>query len=663
MHLLNNIFKSLLAVILTLIIFFPPLALGGRDLASIVILELLILSGFFIYLLRSAGSGVIEYRKNILNALFAIFIFSVLSQIFFKTAKLPYETFFALKLVVLYFALFTLIVNNVQNKKDIDSLIFRIMLVGLFISVLGILQKATGSAKMYWTINPRNYIFFSTFKYKNHFACYISVVALLTLGSFSAGFASRKETSRGPGIKALFMFFSFAVMTIAIFLSNSRSGTLFFAVSAAFFASCVFLSHKNAKRTILLLCLALIAVYLSLELVAALAGIDMGIGEALKKFSSVFSPERFATRLSLYKDGSKIFLDYPFFGIGLGCLYNVIPSYLSHIPYHGWGFTEGILGVAVISRDVSNDPLQLLIEMGFFGFVLISMPFLIFLKRVIGNVRKSSHKYGYLVGLSALSSFLFLGLCTMADHVMAVSAIASFFTMLLAISILVVRLEAGGGDSPEVRMETKKIITLKSVKNKIIFFILSGALFAYLAFMVSKPLIVDILTKDGRTHADFKRALALEPKNARAHRRYHNFLLLRPKDGPMEREDDYAKAELAIDKAMKLNPYDKAYPLAKANFEILRSNYEKASLIYENIVRREPNNPVLYMDCALMIFRQALSENDAKRKHMLLKKGMRYYSEARALSRKKLFLHSFVKDGNAYRFLIEGLRKEGLDVR
>jgi hypothetical protein len=672
----EKFFDNISTYLLTFIILFPPLAFGGVDSWAVVALELSILCLFFIFILKSIKSGVIEFKKNTLNLLFILFILYLVFQILFKTTKLPYNTFLTLKTVSIYFGLFIVIVNSVRSEREIDSIIFKLMLAGLTVSLVGILQQATGTDKIYWIRKPYAPVSFATFTYWNHFACYISMVALISFGSLCANMfknikSAQNLTSRKTLFdimdnvlkgRTLFMLFSFAIMAMALFLSKSRSGIIFFLAGFIFFISFI-LRRKYPKKFVAALTLGLVAIYiLSLGFSGIVMNVDLKIGEILRELGTVLSSGEYVFRATLYTiDAPKIFKDYPFFGIGLSSLYHVFPSYLSVIHTHGWGHTPGVYSVSVVPRYMFNDPLQLLIEAGLIGFIILLTPFAIFLMKFFKNIGAARDDYKYLVGMGLISSYLFLGLHTQIDFDFSLSSISSLFVILLSLSLLTANLGSVKDDS---EIEKNRIVTLKTKESKMGFYIFSTVIFVYFALVVSRPIIVNFLTRDAATVDSYKKALALDSRNADIHYKYHKFMLEQYKKRYITKEVAFREAGAAINKAIKLNPYETGYLMTKGDFELLQKNYEEAANFYRKAAFAGPSNPVIQMGYAVTLFWQAIHEKYIMRKKdRLLKKGLIYYSKARILSDEQINLDSIIKNKKALSFLKENLNKEGLDLR
>lgn len=670
-NVVRGLLSAFIAIILSFIIFFPALAFGGAGQEAIVVLELAILLLSFVFVLDLIKSGAIEYRKSSLNVLFFILAVYLLLQTL-NTSMLPYQAFLSLKLILLYFALYIVIVNSVHNKKELDSIIFKIIIAGLVVSVIAIAQWATKANKIYWIRPSYGKKFFGPFEYWNNFACYVPMVAFLALGSLCALVRSDEKRllqlspkriiinlMRSLSNKKVFVIFlSFVLMLGALVLSKSRGGIVCFFAALLFFVSSI-LVHRYSKKTVLIILLGIFIIFLSLS--ATDAWNDLGLNTVVKELRTLFSPETYVTRVALYTiDMPKILKEYPFFGVGMGALYDILPSYLSYVPYRGTALKHGKRTV-LIHRYLFNDILQLLTEIGVIGFAAILMPFLIFITRTASKIGKTKSRYKYFIGLGLFSSLLFLFLHVMIDFHMTASSISSLFVIILALSVLTVNIDPTK-EGQEIEMKKKRLLLLKTKWARRSLYFLSGISFLCLSFVISKPLVAQIITKEGASQASFERAISLEPKNDRLYMKYYEFIIDQHSKGYINKNAAYHKAGLIIDKAIKLNSYRTDYLVAKADLELLNRNYKGASLSYAKAVQLEPFNPIMQMGASVVIFWQALHENNAKKRALLLKKGMIYYNNARLSGNENIGLASVIKNKKTLALLRFELNKNGLDV-
>lgn len=610
---------------------------------SETVLHLAILLLFFIYVSKSIKSGEFRYRPDILNLFFVFFILYIAFQALFRITKAPYNTRIALETALLYFALFFVTANYVRSRDDIDKILYRITQAGFLVSIIGILQKITSTDRMYWLIKMPLENFFGTFVNQNHFAFYIAMVSLTTLGAIFS--SVNKWDGRGSGLplkyavvnavdkllngRILFNILALALMLTSLFLSKSRSGMVFFSASAGLFL--VFMAfRRGAKKTAVVILLGFVCAYFLLN--------HIGVETAKARLYSVLSSKEYEGRLVLYTAGMKLFGDYPLFGIGVGSFANIFPMY---------NFGPEIR----FSRHLHNDPLQLLIEMGIIGFVFVFTPLFIFIIKFFLGIVKASDTYKYCIGLAIFFALFHLALNSITDFGMRINAISSLAVILLALAISVMNL----GFSEKKR----SVVFIKSAPQQKIYGISAAIIFLYSFYLVSKPLAAySLISKNINAYGI---ALSLDPGNDDLRYRYFSFIVNALGKGEIPGDVAYRNASEAIDTAIRLNPYRTNYLVSKAYLELWKKNYAKTDELIGKAAVMEPENPRIHLAYAYVLFKQAVDQEDAQKRERLLKKGLAYYRRAGVLS-KHTRLYSVIEDRQAYNALKEALDKEGIFV-
>lgn len=648
--------NTLISFILTFIIFFTPLAFGTVHLWSITILQSAILLLFFLYVLSSIRKGVFEYKQTSLNLFFLLFTLYIGLQLLGFT-KEPYRTFSALKMSLLYFALFLVVTNTIKTRREIQSLIFKITLAGFFVSLFGIVQFFSGTDKIYWTkeVMHRD-IFFGSFINENHFAAYISIIALITLGSIFATIISseKKRTDQYHSFKkgivitldkilngsTFFSIFAFSIMVTSVFLSGSR-GAVVFLSSALLFFIISFLFRKSAKKA------AWISLFIFIVILLLLVWV--GMEKTLDELSTVFNSENYLERVHVYGDAVNVLRDYPAFGVGVGSFSNIFPMYRS-------GF-----GIAFYPH-LHNEALQLFVEVGAFGFIVILVPFVLFLLQLFKSAGKTLSSYKYCILTGIIASFLYLGLHTMISFSMRLNAISTLFVILLSMAVLVINLKpSSSGRGLAVDMKVKTLFAVKSPGAKRVAGISTSFIFACLSFFILRPFIAHTLAENADRPSLFERAISLDPKNARLYYDYHTFILMRSNLGLIGKDEGYDKAKSALHKAIRLNPYKTSYLVAEGRLALKRNRYSEASSLLRKASSIEPNNHRVRLLYAYALFLEGLNEKNGKKKEMLLKKGLVNYKMARSLC-SYVNLFTTITDRKSFRNLRKALAKEGINV-
>lgn len=630
-----------ISILLTFIIFFAPFAFGAVDVWAEFVLKISILTIFFLFLLMSIKTGVLEYRVNALNIFFIAFILYTAFQIVFKVSILPHYTFNALETVIIYFGLYFVVTNMFGGSGGVYNVISRITVAGFFVSSLGIVQAVTKTDKIYWVKHVPHSNFFGSFVNENHFACYVSMVSLVTLGSIISSMYKWKKISWNMPFKyivlnisenilnkkTLFKIFAFGVMAASVFLSKSRSGMIFFLASAAFFILFIALGKKR-KGIIWIVLLGILPSYLLLS--------RIGTDTVAARFISIFKSNDYEGRTTLYMQGLKLFRDYPLFGTGIGTFSNIFPMYQfgSELKF---------------SEHLHNDILQFLIEAGFIGFIIIVIPFLAFIVKFISRITRTADTYKYYVGLSILTSLFYLSLHSLTDFGMRINAISSLFIILIALSSSLMN----AGKERKVRIKDKNF--------KAVLYAASIMIFVYSSFLISRPFIAYLLCEKAKTDSSFRLAMKIDPKDDKVYYNYCNFILDRLNRKEIEEEASYKTAREMLDKAVKLNPYKTNYVVAKAQICFWQYDYENAFALLQKATLMEPDNSRVNLIYAYMLFWKGINEMDVSERKRLLAKGLAYYRRAGELS-KHVHLYKIMDDTISYQILRSALKSEGIII-
>ena len=329
--------KKLFKIILAFIIFFPPLSFGPINKSLIALFHFSILLLFFVYLIQTIKTGLIEYKKITLNWFFLIFILYVTVQLFLNISKNPYNTLEVLKTVLIYFALFFATTNTVASKREITSIITQVILVAFFASVLAILQAVlvqSGEVFPLQNILAKPYNTFGIALHANRFACYISMVIFLASGMFITNISNIKISLKNKSSikhifstffdllinqKHLLLFFVLVTMVIALFLSRSRAGIFGLTTVSIIFLYAIFYK-RYSKKVAYSAILVIFAFYLLLNWI--------GLSGVKEELETVFYNQKsYVDRTSTYLDATKMLGDYSFYGVGLGTFPDVFRAY------------------------------------------------------------------------------------------------------------------------------------------------------------------------------------------------------------------------------------------------------------------------------------------------------------------------------------------------
>jgi O-antigen ligase len=325
------------------------------------------------------------------------------------------------------FALFYLL--TVQLLSEARRLKPAVTLIAAFSSLLAvesILQKLTSPEAIFWfRTAPASASPIGPWVYSNQFAGFMEMVF--------------------PLVIALFLFYrphvhyeiTFRDRIIALFTLPGANRYLLLGTGAVLIAVAILLSLSRGG--IITLCLAFLFIaFLSIRvtpdrqvrwgIVISVSVILMitwfGWQPIMKEFGSLWEGEVLQTsgRLPLFKDGMKIFADFPLTGTGIGTFRDVYPAYRS-MP----GDT--------VYDHAHNDYLELLVEGGLIGFFLGSWFVLSVIDNVIGALLRRRENYSVLITIGALTGMLALLLHCFIDFQLASGANALYFFFICGLAV------------------------------------------------------------------------------------------------------------------------------------------------------------------------------------------------------------------------------------
>ena len=341
-----------------------------------------------------------------------------------------------------YFGMFFLVLNTVKSKKEIDILVYTLILIGLFQAIYAIFQIFNITPRVWWwksRVGSGSRFASGTFIGSNHFAGYMEMVLCLSFGFL---IAQKKQTRRmlsGLGgtrallqkfvswfapesarPKMIFFFFVAILIGVALLLSASRGGILSLGVALLLMAV-LFFSKKRYRKyggLALFLCLA-----------ALTYGLHIGIEPTLKKFEN---PNSLYSRFHITRTIIPMVGDYPVLGVGLGNFRYVYPRYIDDYDR------------VSSSGYAHNDWVEAGTETGFPGMLLILSAFAIYIVRMIRiwHRRRNLHALG--IGAGVMAGFLSIGMHSYFDFNMHIPANPLTLAALLAIGYAVVHRQGHG---------------------------------------------------------------------------------------------------------------------------------------------------------------------------------------------------------------------------
>ncbi len=400
-----------------------------------------------------------------------------------------------------------------------------------------------------------------TFIGANHYAAYMGMIVCLAfgflvaqkskaqrmlsgLGGFRAAF-QRAVTLFAPESaqpKIIFFLFMAVVMGVSILLSGSRGGI----VSLGFgllFAAILFTFNRRYGRYglfVVLFCF-LIAGY----------GLQIGIDPTLARFEQT---QGLYERLAITRSILPMITDYPMLGLGWGNFKYLYPRYiLDKDQVSSSGFAH-------------NDWMEVGIELGFIGGLIILGGALIYIIRSIRLWRRRRNLHALGIGAGVLAGLISISFHSYFDFNMHIPANPLTLAALLAIGYAALHRQGHGySESFFYRKRTFLLSrSLQAVTTTIIFIILASLFYftwrhaaAEAACPTEWNSTLNLNWKPGLV--DIDRAIARNPDNAAYHYQRALSLARQRADTAEDRQQQMDEAIKSLRQAAWLNPAKAIY--------------------------------------------------------------------------------------------------------
>lgn len=365
-------------MMLWLILFFAPAAFGATEWWSRAILESLI---FILAAMCAMRPDFAAPLNTPLIGFGAILLIGCLQLIQARlvntpTPFLPFtlsrpQTSYALILWAALAALLWASSGIFRWEGSTRRALLAIFFTGLFIGVVGIIQRGHGNLYYYGIRPVMRGLAFGPFVNYNHAAAWMVISACVGGGGLFAIFQHGGKSPLSERLaQGVLVAFCQAILIAAIVSTGSR-GALASLLVSSFSAVClsaVALTSKMSRR---------MAVGAGVIWSAACVGLFLTSPRWLGLVGGEFD-QSVVYRLSMYRSGWAMLLDFPITGVGLGAFANaahsyretIIPGLVDHV-HSSWleiGLESGVFGLAVFLGTVVLGPLiRLARQIVFFG--------------------------------------------------------------------------------------------------------------------------------------------------------------------------------------------------------------------------------------------------------------------------------------------------------
>jgi hypothetical protein len=312
--------------------------------------------------------------------------------------------------------------------RDLRILAPGIVALGVLLSMIGIVQKALWSGKVYGFWEPINegVVAFGPFINRNHFAGWM-LLALPVAAGYFASLVARGMVGVKPGwrnrviwfstpdaSRAVLTGFALLVMGFALTLTLSRSGISCFLLAMMLSAFHVLRRQTSATKG------RLLGTYLALVFVTAVAWV--GIDAVGARFAEV--DWKLGGRAGAWADAWRIHQSFRWFGTGLNT-YGTATVLLQEFEKATAHYVEA-----------HNDYLQVLVEGGW----LVTVPALVLVGLFVREVRRRfregrDDRTGYWIRLGAVTGLVAIAFQAIVEFSLQMPGNAALFTVLCAVAV------------------------------------------------------------------------------------------------------------------------------------------------------------------------------------------------------------------------------------
>jgi O-antigen ligase len=389
------------------LLLFAPLAFGTTEPWSIFLMETASAALFLLWIAKQVLEGEIKIRWNPLFLPMAVFGLLILLQIVFRKSAYPHDTISLALLYLAYAMLCFLAGQALIRGSQARSLALVFSIYGAAVAAFALLYGVSSNGKLYWKFATHGGWIYGPYVNHNHYAGLMEMLVPIPLVLS----LTRLASSRTRAVAAA----AAAVMVGTIFLSGSRGGMLAI-VAELIFLAVLLVKQKRSVRTAIG-----VGVFLAIVvgLLAWVGGAELS--QRIASVNSSHSEISNGVRMSINRDGLKMFLKKPVLGWGLGTFPVVYPQFRTF-------YTNFFV------NEAHNDYLQLLVEMGLLGFATMLWFLVTLYARAL---KKIGNWTGEMTGAVALACVLGLSgilVHSAVDFNLQIPANAALFYVLCTIA-------------------------------------------------------------------------------------------------------------------------------------------------------------------------------------------------------------------------------------
>jgi O-antigen ligase/Tfp pilus assembly protein PilF len=471
-----NFYHKIIIIIFKILIIIIPLYaykyVYELRINQIMVLKLFTLIALTLWIINIISKEKYVWYSTKINISISLFIL-ILTISLFRSNNF-YVSFNDYLIFLAYFILYFLVINNVENKKELNSFVKFFFITSFLVSIYTILH--------YYGIIPYLKEFgpvVSPIGQKNMTSNYLTLIFPIIFSFFLLEQIRKNKIS-------YFLLLSIIYTTLMICQSRGIWISISVALILAFYIIFKFNLLKlfqNNKKWLFLLLLTFLIITIIYSTDNPLNKSAMTVPQrALSTFNE--QDPSINTRLLIWNNTFDMIKEKPILGFGIGTFkmnyLNYQAEHLKDNPYYAKYYSN--------ARETHNEYLQIGVELGVAGLGIFLLFFFIFFIMIIKyfNQEKNDRKKLIVFGLSlGIICFLIHSLFTFPLHVPALGS--AFF---IIVSLTIVYIKNNDPSYPDKKINRLKIINSKP-KIIIIAIILFISCFLIFYFVI-KPYIAEL---------------------------------------------------------------------------------------------------------------------------------------------------------------------------
>ncbi len=294
---LSPVLKAIPCYAIHTLLIFTPLARGSVQGWAVCVIHIITLIALSAFLLEKSITQEWMRIKTLLDKpIFALSVLVLLSTVFSVHILTSIE---AVILFADYIIIFYLVIQTIHTRSQFRQLIYIIMCISAFVSIIGFLKNFGINPFSCWDYKDSVHgINSSVFGNANHLAGYMEMVIPLIIGISMSGY---KEG------KLLLTIFLTIIMLISLILSLSRGGLFSLFMGLSFMATCLLINRHFKHKKYLILLTGILPILLLFTLSNDQLVNRLQIVTEQKE-------ESVHSRLTAWNGVVKMIYDYPLFG-------------------------------------------------------------------------------------------------------------------------------------------------------------------------------------------------------------------------------------------------------------------------------------------------------------------------------------------------------------